>query len=468
MKPETAASEISVAEVRRHLKAHIREYDACKPQTQRLYLYHILSFIEWIQRSHPNRPGRIILSEGRLMTWLTYQSLAGSVSNAVMTILTTNHFLQYLCKHAVVKVNPMAVIRGRFGKQGWKGIICALRERDSAQALQQLRTEPTYTGNFGRLARSYIQMHRATGKKYGFPEMVLIEFNRFLRKDSKHSISLVTSEHVRRWVAQRPNTKRGPRRRLQILQRFFAYARSSGAITTNPVTPQLLDEVGIPSRSYTPFIYTQAQVAMLVAAAGRLPRMNTFALRPEAMATILSLLYTLGLRISEAVGLRIGDIDFEQQTILVRQTKFYKERYVPFGPKLGSCLQRYLAKRRTVTPDERKEDLVFLRWANRPVTTSLIQRHFRQLVKDAGIAHDVTQSRPRLHDFRHAFAVHRLLRWYREGVDVQSRLVLLSTFMGHVSIYSTQVYLTITGSLLQEGSNRFHAAFGSVSETRRN
>lgn len=72
--------------------------------------------------------------------------------------------------------------------------------------------------------------------------------------------------------------------------------------------------------------------------------------------------------------------------------------------------------------------------------------------------------RPRVHDLRHTFAVHRLLRWYREGVDVQKRLGLLSTFMGHVSIYSTQVYLTITGSLLGEANKRFLNAFGSIAE----
>ena len=84
-------------------------------------------------------------------------------------------------------------------------------------------------------------------------------------------------------------------------------------------------------------------------------------------------------------------------------------------------------------------------------------------MRDAGIIRG-EGPKPRIHDLRHAFAVHRLLRWYREGVDVQKRLVLLSTFMGHVSIYSTQVYLTITGSLLGEANKRFLNAFGSVAE----
>ena len=85
---------------------------------------------------------------------------------------------------------------------------------------------------------------------------------------------------------------------------------------------------------------------------------------------------------------------------------------------------------------------------------------FPRLLADAGISAHGRSSRPRPHDLRHSFAVHRLLRWYREGVDVQSRLIYLSTFMGHVDPSSTQVYLTITDELLAQAGRRFRQAFG--------
>jgi site-specific recombinase XerD len=87
---------------------------------------------------------------------------------------------------------------------------------------------------------------------------------------------------------------------------------------------------------------------------------------------------------------------------------------------------------------------------------------FPRLLKAAGITPPPEHGQPRPHDLRHSFAVHRLLQWYEQGADVQSRLVLLSTFMGHVSIYSTQVYLTITDNLLAEANKRFYRHFGDV------
>jgi site-specific recombinase XerD len=187
-----------------------------------------------------------------------------------------------------------------------------------------------------------------------------------------------------------------------------------------------------------------------------------FPLRPEVMHTIIGLLYTLGLRISEAVHLQIGDIDEDRGALFIRQTKFFKERYVPYGPRLARHIASYLEARRAMAPEPRKEDAVFIGWAGRPVTIDRIRRHFKEVMIAAGIAPVNGAALPRVHDLRHTFAVHRLLRWYREGVDVQERLVLLSTFMGHGNIYATQQYLTITGALLDEANKRFRARFGDV------
>ena len=148
---------------------------------------------------------------------------------------------------------------------------------------------------------------------------------------------------------------------------------------------------------------------------------------------------------------------------MIREAKFHKERYVPYGPRLAECLTKYLDARRRNGVPTNGESPVFIRWSDQPLSVGTFRRHYLAAMKIAGIVQGEGR-RPRVHDLRHTFAVHRLLRWYREGVDVQKRLVLLSTFMGHVSIYSTQVYLTITGSLLGEANKRFLKAFGSIAE----
>ena len=181
----------------------------------------------------------------------------------------------------------------------------------------------------------------------------------------------------------------------------------------------------------------------------------------------ISLLYALGLRIGEALGLMIKDVDFQQKTLFIRDSKFSKDRLLPFGPKLGKCLEAYMDLRRKHFKPIKKDAPLLVANTCTVIRRRLIQQTFGDIMKDARIAAPPGQGRPRLHDLRHTFAVHRLLRWYEEGVNVQNKLPLLSTFMGHVNIYSTQVYLTITDSLLREASNRFYSHFGIGFDKRR-
>jgi len=161
------------------------------------------------------------------------------------------------------------------------------------------------------------------------------------------------------------------------------------------------------------------------------------------------------------------NIDLHQRTLFIRDSKFYKDRVLPFGPKLAKHLEEYMCLRRKHFKPVRKDDLLLVAWTCTVVRKRLIQQTFGNILQDAGIVAPPGQRRPRLHDFRHTFAVHRLLRWYEEGVDVQEKLPLLSTFMGHVNIYATQVYLTITDGLLRQASNRFYNQFGVGFNQRR-
>lgn len=462
MTRKPTSCELTTADAKLAVKSYIRRHDRCKPDTQTSYLYTILAFLESLQRDYLHPPGMIMVSEPRLMEWMAGVSATVSLANAVQKVQLVGHFMQHLRDTGVIRSNPMANIRLRYGKRGWTGIVRALQSRDATAALARVRAKPTYRGNFGGHARSYIELHRAAGKKYGHNEAVLINFNRFLRQRGDDSIRSVTSAVVREWIGLRGSSSRSRRRRLQILRQFFRYACDLKVVRANPVTEQILDEIGTPKRTFRPRIFTTEQVRVMLHTARGLGRTHMFPLRPEVMYTIIGLLYTLGLRISEAVNLCIGDIDEDCGALFIRQTKFFKERYVPYGPRLALLLGRYLEARHTVAPSPRKEDPIFVGWAGRPVTVDLIRRYFKEAMNAAGVAPTNGSALPRVHDLRHTFAVHRLLRWYRDGVDVQERLVLLSTFMGHVNIYSTQQYLSITGALLDEANKRFRAKFGDV------
>jgi site-specific recombinase XerD len=173
-------------------------------------------------------------------------------------------------------------------------------------------------------------------------------------------------------------------------------------------------------------------------------------------------LYGLGLRVGEVCRLCLRDVDLAESVVTIRDTKFHKSRLLPFGPRLRGCLERYEDVRTQTSSSPRPEDPFFVTQFGRRLSQATVNQTFPLVLAAAGIAPPPGGRRPRPHDLRHAFAVHRLLRWYREGRDVQSLLPRLSTFLGHAKITSTQIYLTITHELLDAANSRFWTHFGSA------
>ena len=167
---------------------------------------------------------------------------------------------------------------------------------------------------------------------------------------------------------------------------------------------------------------------------------------------IFALCYGLGLRSGEACGLRIGDIDAGRQLLVVRGGKFGKSRPVPHGPRISELLARQVER-----SGANGKDPMFTFDGRRSVHPCSASQTFHRLMAELAFPVHDGVSPPRLHCLCHSFAVGRLARWYREGVDPQARLYRLSTFMGHVDPASTAIYLTITPQLLAEASRRFEA-----------
>jgi site-specific recombinase XerD len=203
-----------------------------------------------------------------------------------------------------------------------------------------------------------------------------------------------------------------------------------------------------------PFIYSRAELQRVLQAAEK--ERPGCKLEVHTVRTLLLLLYGAGLRISEALRLTLADVDLEQSLLTIRETKFYKTRLVPLGPDLTQALTVYLATRRTLAHPSPPEAFLLTTRHSLPVTVQLAEDTFKRLCRKAGVRRkDESRFVPRLHDLRHAFAVHRLTACYREGGDVQRLLPQLSTYLGHVDIDSTQRYLTLTPELLSQASNRF-------------
>jgi len=171
---------------------------------------------------------------------------------------------------------------------------------------------------------------------------------------------------------------------------------------------------------------------------------------------ILLLLYGAGLRSSEALNLTITDVDLANALITIRDTKFFKSRLVPISRSLTRALNDYTRWRTRTHPATDGNSRFFVDRHGAAVSMNRLEKEFGRLRKHAGLRRSGGgRFHPRLHDLRHTFAVNRLTAWYRQGADVQRLVHHLSVYLGHVSLASTQVYLTMTTELLQEASRRF-------------
>ena len=184
-------------------------------------------------------------------------------------------------------------------------------------------------------------------------------------------------------------------------------------------------------------------------------------LRPVTLYTMLILAYCAGLRVGEIVRLKLQDLDLAEGSIEVRNTKFFKSRRLPLSSSAVSALRGYLQARRSAGVPEEPDAQLF--WhKKRPysyITTKALLRH---VIRRAGLNTGTGRGGPRVHDLRHAFVVHRVTAWYRQGINPQNRLPYLAAYLGHRDIHSTLVYLTITQELLQHANNRFRAAEADV------
>jgi integrase len=181
-------------------------------------------------------------------------------------------------------------------------------------------------------------------------------------------------------------------------------------------------------------------------------------LRHLIMPEVFRLLYGCGFRVREVLKLRVRDVDLNQGIITVRQGKFRKDRLVPPVLPLVNRLRKYAARFENRPPDA----IFFPGPSGGPFSLRAVYTLFRQLLLQCGIPHAGRGKGPRIHDYRHLFAVHTLRRWYRDGADLDAKLPLLATYLGHQHLSGTQRYLHLTAELFPEITTRADAAFGDV------
>jgi integrase/recombinase XerD len=304
------------------------------------------------------------------------------------------------------------------------------------------------------LITRYVAVRKSLGAEFASAESLLNTFSRKMGENI--DIAEIRIEQVEVFLAGTGPVTRYWRRKYDTLRGLYRYAVSRGWADHVPL-PATVPKM--PER-LVPYIYNTDELQRLIHPASP-EHIGGRKLQPHTLRAVLLLLYGAGLRIGEAVALTLPDVDLNAAVITVRDTKFHKTRLIPLGPKLNQALVEYAAQRQQAGHAQHADAPFFVLRRGAPLSVQIVQQAFVRLRQHAGVGRaDGARYQPRLHDLRHSFAVHRLTSWYEQGADVQRLLPHLATYLGHVSIAATQVYLTMTPELLQAASRRFeHYAF---------
>lgn len=285
----------------------------------------------------------------------------------------------------------------------------------------------------------YLALRRALGFKLKKHSRFLDEFAAFL---DRTGTSHITSQLALQWATEPQHIRQSEwATRLSVVRGFARHWSATDPATEIP--PEALLPYR-PSRA-KPYLYSDGEIQQLLEAAKNMSA--THSLQPRTYHCLLGLLAVAGLRISEALNLRCTDVDWSEGVLSIHHTKFGKSRLIPLHASTLKVLSDYQLHRDRLFVD-RKSPYFFCSRFDHRLDEGQVRRVFYRLSRQIGIRNASASRGPRLHDFRHRFAVQTLLHWHRAGEDVRRRLPTLSTYLGHGHVTDTYWYISGTPELM--------------------
>lgn len=299
----------------------------------------------------------------------------------------------------------------------------------------------------------YLAPRRNLGFKLKDHEHCLRELLSFLKKKSSSCLTTrlalqFATEHQHQQPAQWAA-------RLRVVRGFARYRRGQDPRTEIPP----LGLLPYRSQRAKPHVYSEQEIRELLKAAQNLH--STVTLNPCTYHHLFGLLATTGLRISEALNLQRKDVDLTEGVLTINGAKFGKSRLVPLHSSTVKALSAY-SKRRDRFFGQKAVSYFFVSSRGTRLDGGHVRRTFYSLSRQIGLRAAFASHGPRLHDFRHRFAIQTLLSWYRQGRDVERRLPILSTYLGHAHVTDTYWYLTGTPELMGAASKRMEQRWGGL------
>ena len=383
--------------------------------------------------------------------WLKERSLKWQAHILCHRTCLVERYINWLQDQGAIAANPFAELHRQYGPRT-APIVRALIDADSDAALHRLRRLPRFGSSLGRIMKEHVTHMRALGYRYDTNEGILLRFDRFLQRHPG-LVGVPLNKLVERWSEEPPSPS------------HLFEARNAGHIISkamhrlDPRIPILPIGEGVARAAHqghrSAYLYTDAEIQRVLHAALSYPSPRA-PLRPMTLFTMLLLAYCAGLRGREIARLRLGDVDLREEAIDIRETKFFKHRRLPLAPGVMAALKRYLALREQAGAPKNTDSPVF--WcphSGRGYCVGSMRIMLRGVLRRAGVKPVRGAVGARVHDLRHTMVGHRMREWYRSGINPQSKLPYLATYLGHKDIRSTLVYLNITPELLQEAAERF-------------
>ncbi len=310
---------------------------------------------------------------------------------------------------------------------------------------------------------AYLSLRKALGLKMRDARNILKSLCRFMRERGLTSFDRMDREKALEWLHQGSVQETSVGGRLSAARGFFKYLRSLGAARQD-----VWDSFTHPRpKRFVPYVFSLAELRVVLDKALHMddPRANRSGRIQRAYYAAYHTTYACGLRVSEVCRLTLGDVNFERSVLTVRKTKFGKTRLVPFSPRTREVLSAYLDRFRLGDCPTSLESAFFINLRRSPFNPETAAAHFSTVCAAAGLYRpkrtegNTVYGGTTTHALRHTFAVHRLLKWYEEGADVNSKLPLLATYMGHAMYRYTQRYLTVLPIFIDIAKKLFAGKF---------
>lgn len=396
-----------------------------------------------------NRPENLELCDEELLVgWLRETSASQAFHSTRSLFQGLVHF------HQLVGDNPSLPDVGRWLSR-YRSVRSVIRNLDDLSRAKKVR----FRSGLGSWFESYLKFCEGRKMRLDGIEVHLRWLDRVASRHGVGDPSELTRPILLEYLEENSPAPVTFNQRLARLRCFRRFLKRRGVELTWPS--------GLSSRPVPPFrphLYTLAEIGQILEALeelGRAGRRNIFYW--AALRHIVFLLYAGGMRLNEPLRLRIKDVDLERRLLFIHNTKFYKQRWVPLGPRASLRLSDYFEERCERYPQKCSPDApFFLNSRGDFVCTASVEAAFLKALDKVGMKGRGTRSRPRLHDLRHTAAVHKLYQWYSEGKDVQNKLPLLSAYLGHERLQHTEKYLHLTEDLLRLAGSDFRVSFEKI------